>query len=59
MSALSQNLLGPTGEAGRSEVGYGGKYKPGDDGWNSRTKEEVAGVLAMLMVWLRLMIIKL
>ena len=56
---MSQNLLGPTGEAGRSEVGYGGKYKPGDDGWNSRTKEEVAGVLAMLMVWLRLMIIKL
>ena len=32
ISCESQNLLGPTGETVRLEVGYGGKYKPGDDG---------------------------
>lgn len=32
VSYESKNLLGPTGERVRSEVGYGGKYKSGE-GW--------------------------
>lgn len=47
MGYESKKLLRLTGEAVRSEVGYGSKYNQVTSGLNSSTKEEVTGLLAM------------